>query len=511
MPARKRVREETLFHQKNVIGGKHEDDESIDDLTKEPLHSHKSITFTGPDGSFILHYNTSTLVKVAEYNGQFMQPPHFKEPMSAELIAEVEKLEGKSFVFSESLQHILDGTEVFTFQLARYDDMMERYYILSSQDIFVCPLCYEHYLWTRYVTSLPQNEKKKIESYSQAEVLPIDPLDVLDSMKLDSIDGILETSSPLLFIAFVHGKTWKQHMSIHHNLSRTSVRDHRLRDLLCTYFSAYNREKRDNAQKSRKAGGSPSEKPFLTQQRYWAKDACYNKIRYNRLIDFIETNSQELSSILSRSAFPDEKLHEQYDIEDDHSNCSDFINDDESSCSDEYDGPHYSPLSRTAESSSSCQSFTVSSSSFSSRSPSDEDRTVNSKQNIRYDPLKHQWVLKKHSEPNKSHLFPEEETFLQEAAEKKFLSTSLYDPLMHKIEANDSEKLDFEHIGEDIPITTTIIKSKKCQKTEKSLLLCEANTQDVSPSVKLPQERKSLVLPPEPLPRLSTKLLLDDD
>lgn len=512
MPARKRVREEPFSHRKSKIGGKREDDDgSIDDLTKEPLHPLKKIAFTGPDGSFVLNYNTSTLVKVAEYNGQFMQPPHFKEPMSAELIAEVEKLEGKSFAFSDSLKHILDGTEVFTHQLARFDDMMERYYILSSQDIFVCPLCYEHYLWTRYAPSLSQKERKKLETYSQTEVLPLDPLDVLDHMKSHVIDDVAETFSPLLCIAFTQGKGWKQHMSIHHNLRSTSVRDHRLRDLLCTYFSAYNREKRDKEQKTRKAGGAPPENPFLTQQRYWAKDACYNKLRYNRLIDFIEANSKDLSSILAQNAFPEEKLQEQYDIEDDHSNCSDFINDDDSSCSLEYDGPHYSLSFSTEKSGSSSQSSTASSNSHSSQNSFDKECTISSKQNVRYDALKHQWVLKKHSVSQKRHLFPEEESFLQEASEKKVLSTSLYDPSMHKIETNDSEKIDFEHIGEDIPIITTIIKSKDCPKAKQILQPCETNPQNFSHSAKLPEAVHQLALLPEPLPRVSAKLLLDDD
>lgn len=519
MRGRKRLRKQPLSSEKNnTLRENHIDDDTLDALTAEPLHPVKYVKVTSPDGSLVLRYNTSSLIKVAEYKGGFMQPPHFMEPMNPELIEEVEKIEGKSFVFTSSLKHIFDGADIFTHQLARFDDMMDEFYLLSPLDIFVCPLCYEHYLWTRYITSLTESERRKIERSSEREIVPIDPLDVLDHMKNPSSSRDPETSSPILFIAFNQGKTWKQHMAIHHNRCTSSAGDHRVRDLLCTYFSAYNREKRQEAETARKKRQAPLETPLLTQQRYWAKNACYNKLRYNRLLKFIEEGSQNLGSVTSTTAFPDEHLQDQYEIDNDQSNCSDFINDDDTSSSGEYLGPHYSSPSAdddggdsSRESTDSSENSRDSSQTLQTATSTDDDDPFHSKQNAIYDAKQSRWILPKHGTPKVKHLLVEEELFLEAASEKKVSSTSLYDPLMHKIHENDTDTIDFEHLGEDIPTVTTLIKYKESLNDATTSRDPEVESLGQHPAVEK-HESKELANPTiDPVQRTSGKLLLDDE
>lgn len=512
MRTRKRVREQQrLTKNRKLCFESRKDDDNMDALTAEPLHPNKHVKITSPDGSLVLHYNTSSLIKVAEYKGAFMQPPHFMEPMAPELVEEVEKIEGKSFVFTASLTHIFDGANIFTHQLATFDDMIEEFYLLSPLELFICPFCYEHYLWTRYITSLPETEKRKIERYSQSELLPIDPLDVLEHMKTNTITEDAESPSPVLFIAFLQGKIWKQHMSVHHKSGNSTARDHRVRDLLCTYFSAYNREQRLKADMSRKKGQGVSDIPLLTQQRYWVQNACYNKLRYNRLLKFVEEGSKNVPSFTTRSAFPDEQLQDQYEVEDGESNCSDFINDDDSTDGAEYEGPHYSAPSSDDDSAESSENSAGSSRSASCTISVTEDDSSTTKNNVSYDAKRGQWIRHRDAKQKHRHLFPDEELFLETQAEKKFSGSSLYDPLMHKLTINDGDNIDFEHLGEDIPTTTTIIKSKEAIKDDDSQKTCDNDNVGKFSFVTRGEGQGPPPLLIEELPRSSGKLLLDDE
>jgi hypothetical protein len=47
----------------------------IDAITCEPLHPQRHVSVAGPDGSIVLYYNTSTLVRIAKTKGLWLQQP----------------------------------------------------------------------------------------------------------------------------------------------------------------------------------------------------------------------------------------------------------------------------------------------------------------------------------------------------------------------------------------------------------------------------------------------------
>lgn len=86
-----------------------------------------------------------------------MQPSHFMEPTTAELVQEVERIEGKSFVFQK--KRVSDVEIEFTHEQENFEEIMEDFYLLNPAELYVCPHCYTHYLSTRFIPNIPHHAK----------------------------------------------------------------------------------------------------------------------------------------------------------------------------------------------------------------------------------------------------------------------------------------------------------------------------------------------------------------
>lgn len=476
------------------------DYEEVDALTAEPLEPGKYIKVNSPDGSLCLYYNTSSLIKVAQSKGAFMHPPHFMEPMSDELIAEIEKIEGRSFTFSDELNpNIFSGADGVIHRHMNFDDIMEEFYRLNPADVYVCPYCYSHYLSTRYISSLEDSDKW-LKYINDGVTLPLDPLDVLDHMRLNPIQTENECINPLIYIVFRHPRAWKKHIQNHHTGIDGSPGDYRLRDVLCSYYSAYNLENEERyKERLRDCLQAAVELP-MTQQRYWFIQASYNKFRYNRIVEVTESAAASDSGITEQTAFPKEVFSNQY--QNFHESDSDFIDDSDSN-SVSYDGPRYSPL----------ESFSVTGS-FSSSTISDEESTVscsseeckdmNKAPEIVYDSSLRQWG--NDSEYIDDRLTSENICFLQSAAKRVQASTSLYDPIIHHLEGLEDDKpLEDDHF-EDFKPTQTMKRPRRTTSSNSSLSNFLNDTSLPASSAEPVSDKNH-----QSRPVRASKLLLDDD
>ena len=269
--------------------------ERIDAITAEPLHDRKFIEIKSPDGQLRLFYNTSTLLRIGMEKGQMMQPPHFREPMHANLKNLVEELEGKKVSFSIQAHAALlgDGEVIEMGEIEHrhmfFDQIIEEFYHLSKAEIFYCPQCYDHFC--------------SKQNYPPARV--VDPLVVLEAM---------DESTQLPFVVFRFAKDWKSHVDSFHGYTDSGASEYRVRDLLCKYYSNYN-----DKYKGRSWFHDP-----LTAQRYWAADARFNTVRYNRLESkLVAAATDQTVGVTKHVAFDD--LEVEYQNEDE--NEDDFIAD----------------------------------------------------------------------------------------------------------------------------------------------------------------------------------------
>ena len=66
--------------------------ERIDAITAEPLAPNgQYVTITSPDGTLCLYYNCATLIRISLAKRQYLQPPHFREPMTLALKEEIRR------------------------------------------------------------------------------------------------------------------------------------------------------------------------------------------------------------------------------------------------------------------------------------------------------------------------------------------------------------------------------------------------------------------------------------
>lgn len=241
--------------------------ERIDAVTADPLHPVKYVEIVSPDGKLSLFYNTSTLVRIGLDKGQFMQPPHFREPMRDDLKKLVEELEGKRILF-ENVSHRsaaavdVDGALATEIQHrhVHFQQIVDEFYLLSPADVYVCPTCFSRWLdanpdWTR----------------------PVDPLDALQEIDDDRLSQIV----------FRYARDFNKHLANHHWMADDS-KDHTLRAVLCTFFSDFNEVH------SRK----------LSLHWYWIMNARYNVVRYNRVVDVVEA-AQRIGDVWTHCPFPD--------------------------------------------------------------------------------------------------------------------------------------------------------------------------------------------------------------
>lgn len=62
-----------------------------------------------------------------------------------------------------------------------FDEIMDRFYLLNPAEVYVCPVCYEHYVQTRYIPHLHRIHRR-VGYVNNGEQPVVDPLDVLSHM-----------------------------------------------------------------------------------------------------------------------------------------------------------------------------------------------------------------------------------------------------------------------------------------------------------------------------------------
>lgn len=319
--------------------------ERVDAVTAEPLRNDNYIEIWSPDQTLCLFYKTSTLIRIAMDKGGFKQPPHFREPMSADLQRKIETLENRTFRF-ESRDDVSTasmqwgGDELATAGVLHrhlfFEQIIDEFYHLNPAEVYVCPLCYAAYVTHRYLPHLEQHRTESAASASPHarrqgggridyvdDTPVVDPLDVLEHMQrcpfdsspspTDEADRVdeeantrhrhddvlvtesashsaepAEWNSMLTRIVFRRAKTWKAHLRQHHGLTNVSVADYRLRDVLCTYYNNYNcaRERRCEAA-VRQLGGvaeaGAADVPLRRRLALTQQRYWQRHARYNRL------------------------------------------------------------------------------------------------------------------------------------------------------------------------------------------------------------------------------------
>lgn len=465
-------------------------EELIDAITAEPLRPNHFVEVLSPDRTLRLFYNTSTLIRIAEDRGGFMQPPHFREPMSNLLRTRIEKIEGKKFHFeSTSTFHPAYENEdlggvLIHHRHVYFDQIMEEFYLLNPTEVYVCPVCFEHYINTRFLPQLMEEERAV--HYVNEKTPVLDPLDVLSHMQGASLhsnddegdttivlDGVWD--SPLVHVVFRRAADWKSHMQMHHSVTGVTAGDYRLRDVLCTYHNTYNQWHESVYQKELQTFGDSRKKKALTQQRYWRLHAGYNRLRYNRIVDAVQAAEAHPEAV-SENAFPGEMIANHFNPECDDE--SDFINDDESGTDDDYI-PHYSPQDAGFDEENEDESSTPSiksskehrtrkgkrsrsplASSISSSVTSGSDST-SSEETYATEVEKQRALFKRGLLAERDcyyvRLSAEDRHFFERSQRSNVPQSQLYDPIMHrgKIPGNSAEdEIDWENIGEALHVTT---------------------------------------------------------
>ncbi|KAH9586677.1 hypothetical protein LSM04_005332 [Trypanosoma melophagium] len=368
-----------LPRKRETIGGQPNLEEAaaerIDAITAEPLYSKKYVEIMSPDGTLRLFYNTSTLIRIATDRGMFMQPPHFREPMTPSLQRQVEEIEGRRFHFEKSNVFLESNTDESAGGLhiihrhVYFDQIMEEFYLLNPTELYVCPSCYLHWVSTRFLPHMDVTRQRV--DYIEGDPNPVlDPLDVLAHMQgsafietennethdsegeeiervpltIPSANELPDWDSPLVHMVFRRAVNWKRHVRLHHNDTSTSAADYRLKAFLTEYISKYNRLSNE---KQRRRGESEGINitvggPTLTVSRYWYVNARYNRLRYNRIVETVERAEPHIDDCVNRMAFTNEEVMNTFHSNNVDSSESDFICDSESDDSSSSSNDHNS-------------------------------------------------------------------------------------------------------------------------------------------------------------------------
>nr|CCC91671.1 conserved hypothetical protein [Trypanosoma congolense IL3000] len=364
--------------------------ERIDAVTAEPLHPTKHVEILSPDGVLRLFYNTSTLIRIATDRGMFVQPPHFREPMCPDLQKKIEEIEGRKFRFEAkdtSYHDDILGVVNIQHRHQFFEVIMERFYLLKSAELYVCPTCYLHWISTRYIPYLTESGRE-IE-YVKGDTNPVlDPLDVLWHMQStptaevvanstqsrgrgrgtasgrgtrrrgrreqepttpDTNSGDSLYSSPLAYFVFRRAVHWKKHIRLHHNGTGVAAEDYRLKGFITQFITQYNRllEEKHRACISREDDGAQGTQS-LTMTRYWFINARYNRLRYNRVVECVEGAEGRIQECVNRFLFGGEEVVNTFATDDDDSGSGFICNSDSSSGGSayaafpRYEGPDYS-------------------------------------------------------------------------------------------------------------------------------------------------------------------------
>jgi hypothetical protein len=275
----------------NSIGPRPSADE-VDAITAEKLHSVRRVFVSSPDGRLTLWYNTSTLIRIAQGKGRWMQPPHFREPMAPNLIKKIEEVEGREIVVQVPLLRMSqDESEIHHVGLA--GNYLDDHFILSKKEVYVCPLCFkaaskqveesenaEHEAMAAAVRAsfeaneLNEHEKREmlrtLETRFKRRTKRRCPIEVLSAM---------DEGTVLPFVAFANAALWKAHFKNAHGTSDDEATDYKLREFINDYIAALNRQHDAKLDFGR---------VHNTTQGYWFADARFNVMRYNRIRDIVE-------------------------------------------------------------------------------------------------------------------------------------------------------------------------------------------------------------------------------
>lgn len=529
-------------------------EERIDAVTAEPLDPVRFVEVLSPDQTLRLFYNTSTLVRIAVDNGGFMQPPHFREPMSNALRKRVEEVEGKKFHF-ESRGKLIStgeagdgGAAAVLHRHVYFDQIMDEFYLLSPAELYVCPVCYEHYLKTRFLPS--RMEEGHVVHHLRSGQPVVDPLDALAHMQSDDpMAAEAESGAPivldpvwdnvLVHIVFRRAAQWRAHMEAHHEVSGVNAGDYRLRDVLCTYYNDYNQLNDEKYNEEVNLYGSGKRKVALTLQRYWHVNASYNRLRYNRVVAATELAEGHPEAVTA-SAFPNETVAHHFNPENEDDD--DFI-DDSSSEGGDYVRP-YSPAqegfveeeeegeeeeeeeeelrgqrpvrsarkrSRTSrEKAVSVASDLTPSSSSTTSTDSEYDAEVERQRAL----FKRGLLAER--DCYYSRLSAEDRLFFQRSQRANVAPSQLYDPRMHQVPSASGyalyEEIDWENIGEPLATKSAL----KVRKEEPNALGSGASGTTPTKTQLLLDEDETPLRRGDPPPQPATnpqpaRILLDED
>ena len=374
----------------------------VDPVTCEPLRPpHPQHPFVlARDGTTALCYNESTLRRIAEGAGAWLQPPHFRTPMDAALVARCEALGGPLQPRSSSSSSSHSSGTARRLLRSAYDlDDEDRAWVyerfvgrLRATRVYVCPSC------------LARLHAARLAAARAADAAPPsrDPLEVVLSHG---------PAGAALFCSLAR-RAWTQHMREVHDVGPgddavPSAEDCTLKQMVYSWLnssdpateqyksSALTVRAWDTAARQRVDRVAVARQADVMQ--YWRAFACLNTARYNELVDALSVHETCDSATAARVlGAPDDDvqriLFESSGSESD--GPDDWIVDDlgshpynrghrkskqsSSSSSSSSSGSSSSPSSSSSDSTSSSSSFSSSSGSSSSSSDSPSSSSSNS-------------------------------------------------------------------------------------------------------------------------------------
>eukprot|EP00727_Mastigamoeba_balamuthi_P001186 m51a1_g11064 hypothetical protein (435) ;mRNA; r:535272-537124 len=254
--------------------------QNLDPVTLELLHpEHPRHPFVvSPDGSATICYNESTLRRIAEDRGMWMQPPHFREPMDPDLVRKCEGLGGPLGPARPSRFPLedADGNLGAFWYSSRFDWLLERFSgPVHEGDVYVCPYCYD---------------------YLEGKCPSHDPLNVVLYKGIDKVP---------LFV-FYSIRDWRKHLAERHHVDPKAeeldggfcklktiiyswMNDDPLGQRYFTVESSTIKSEADpwNAE-GRHRVRKEAAKPQISLRQYWGADGRYNAIRYNSIRNAVD-------------------------------------------------------------------------------------------------------------------------------------------------------------------------------------------------------------------------------
>lgn len=221
----------------------------VDAVSAEGLHPTKRVSVTSPDGSLRLWYNTSTLIRIAQTKGRWLQPPHFREDMKPDLVDEVIRVEGRRVEINIALYRDDDDDEIALQGIA--ETVLDVHYLLEKRELYACPDCFAE-------------ARKRLGHRRQ----PC-PLDVL---------GVLDPATETPFVVFANAKLFREHMKACHG-STAPAGEHKVRDFIHKHLVELNAKANKQMH---------YERNHSTTQRYWFAHTRFNTMRYNELFAAVQ-------------------------------------------------------------------------------------------------------------------------------------------------------------------------------------------------------------------------------